>query len=232
MARINSKNSDIAKKIMELANSRYTWQAWSDVISMCAIAISNSMDIVHFDKRERQYMNIVTNYNGNERQTVAEIMAMVTDGFEQNPEQDLLGDLYMELNLGNHWTGQFFTPYGVCRAMAEIQDYRKNETDNFITVNDCACGGGATLIAAANSMKKRGINYQQEALFTAQDIDFTTAMMCYIQLSLLGCCAVVKVGDSIGEPMVKDEFERELYNSDSNYWYSPMFIVNSYKFCR
>lgn len=52
----------------------------------------------------------------------------------------------MELELNNHWTGQFFTPYNICRLMAEmtLQDaVRKIEREGGISINDPACGAGA-----------------------------------------------------------------------------------------
>ena len=50
----------------------------------------------------------------------AKCFAIVVEALERNPDQDFLGRLYMSLELGNHWKGQFFTPYDVCRCMAEI----------------------------------------------------------------------------------------------------------------
>ena len=35
-------------------------------------------------------------------------------------EQDFLGELFMALDMGNEWRGQFFTPYSVCSLMAAI----------------------------------------------------------------------------------------------------------------
>lgn len=56
------------------------------------------------------------------------------------------------------------------------------------------------LIAFANVAREHKLNYQRDVLFVAQDIDQTAALMCYIQLSLLGCPAVVIVGDSLAKP--------------------------------
>lgn len=39
---------------------------------------------------------------------------------ERNPDQDFLGKMFMQLELGNHWKGQFFTSYNVCHLMAEM----------------------------------------------------------------------------------------------------------------
>lgn len=54
-------------------------------------------------------------------------------------------------------------------------------------------------------------------LFSAQDIEETVALMCYIQLSLLGVAGFVKVGNSLTDP---------IRNGDSleNYWFTPMYF--------
>ena len=62
-----------------------------------------------------------------------------------------------------------------------IQTLEKQE---WISVNDPACGAGATLVAAANIFHRKKINYQTRVLLTANDIDRVVAQMCYIQLSL------------------------------------------------
>lgn len=93
--------------------------------------------------------------------------------------------------------------------------------DKGITVHDDCCGGGATLIAAANvarnDLEKAGFNFQNHILFSAQDIEETVALMCYIQLSLLGVAGFVKVGNSLTDP---------IRNGDSleNYWFTPMYF--------
>lgn len=50
----------------------------------------------------------------------AEMLGLITMVLEENPEQDFLGSMFMRLELGNHWKGQFFTPYSVCKVMAEM----------------------------------------------------------------------------------------------------------------
>lgn len=55
----------------------------------------------------------------------------------------------------------------------------------------------------------------------AQDIDHAAAMMCYIQLSLLGCPAVVIVGDTLAKPML---------HTDNDVWYTPFYHLNRWRF--
>lgn len=50
-------------------------------------------------------------------------------------------------------------------------------------------------------MVRRGIGPRQ-MLYVAQDIDRTAALMCYLQLSLLGCAGYVVVGDTLLQPSV------------------------------
>ena len=192
---------------------------------MYACAISNAVDKEHFEKREELYMKTVKKYNAQEREVFPQLAAEVVMALEKNPEQDFLGGVYMALNLGNEKDGQFFTPYHVCQLMADIAIGNllpQVKEHGYITINDCACGAGATLIAGIHSarrvLEKENLNWQNHILVTAQDIDFTTALMCYIQLSLLGCAAYIKIGNSLTDPMCENA-------SKENYWYTPMYFM-------
>ena len=124
--------------------------------------------------------------------------------FRSEPDQDFLGEMFMGLNLGSHWKGQFFTPYNVCRMMAEMQAdgiEERVQRQGWISVNDPCCGAGALLIAFRNAMVRRKLG-PDTALYVAQDIDRTAALMCYLQLSLLGCAGYVVVADSLLHPTV------------------------------
>ena len=72
-----------------------------------------------------------------------------------------------------------------------------------------------------NVARKHGINYQEQVLFVAQDIDRTAAMMCYIQLSLLGCPAVVAIGDSLAKPYP---------HPDNEVWHTLFYHLNQWRF--
>ena len=61
------------------------------------------------------------------------------------------------------------------------------ENAGFFSVSDPACGAGALLIAFANLCRRKNICYHDKVLFVAQDIDLIAGLMCYIQLSFLGC---------------------------------------------
>lgn len=165
----------------------------------------------------------------------AEMLGLITMALEENPEQDFLGSMFMRLELGNHWKGQFFTPYSVCKAMAEMNapDLEATiEAKGWVSVNDPACGAGATLIAMANTMKNHEVNYQNHALFVAQDIDRVAGMMCYIQLSLLGCAGYVAIADTLCDPLVGSNVLQPMPNENQEVWYTPMYASEVWHFRR
>lgn len=201
-----------------LCQSRSRWKVWCDFIHLMAYSISNAVDGIHREEREAKYLKIAKGYSPAEMETFVRLFANVVTAIEKNPEQDFLGSLYMHLQLGNEWAGQFFTPYHVSRMMAEMQvDGAAAEIKNkgFITVSDCCIGGGAMLIAFANACRSANINYHNNVLFVGQDIDYTVALMAYIQLSLLGCPGYIVVGNSLTEPLTGDPLfapmDRETY---------------------
>ena len=58
------------------------------------------------------------------------------------------------------------------------------------------------IIAAAQTLKEKGVDYQRKMRVVAQDLDWKGVYMCYLQLSLLGIDAVVAQGDTLCEPYV------------------------------
>lgn len=223
----SEKHLDARKEFLRVFRQltyRYrSWDVWSDFIIMFACALSNPVDKKHFDEREDLYLRTIKRYNKQEQPLFSELAAYTVMALEENQEQDFLGSVYTELGLNSNEHKQIFTPYHVCELMAEItmEDVAERvKKEGYVTLNDPCCGAGATLIAGIHVARKRlekaNLNYQNHILVTAQDIDMIVALMCYIQLSLLGIAAYIKVGDSLTEPMVENDFNK-------NYWFTPMY---------
>lgn len=131
--------------------------------------------------------------------------------------------------LGNDHAGQFFTPYDVCRCMAEITFDPKLHPDmeGFISVSDPACGAGATLLAFLNVCKRRNICYHNKVLVIAQDIDFIVGLMCYIQCSFMGCAGYVVIGDTLTDPATAYDSRGLLPAGPQNrIWYMPFLSTD------
>lgn len=224
----SEKHLDARKEFLrvfrQLIYRHRSWDIWSDFIIMFACALSNPVDKNHFDEREALYLRTIKKYNKQEQPLFSELAAYTVVALEENQEQDFLGSIYTELGFNSKEHEQIFTPYHVCELMAEItmEDVvEKVKKDRYITLNDPCCGAGATLIAGIHAARKRlekaNLNYQNHILVAAQDIDMVVALMCYIQLSLLGVAAYIKVGNSLTEPMTEND-------SLDNYWFTMMYF--------
>lgn len=225
---IRKTDKDARKNFLQIFNQlayrHRAFDVWRDFIVMFACSLSNPVDKTHYEEREKRYLKIIKKYNKQEQEKFPELAAYVVMALEENPEQDFLGSIFMELNLGNKSNSQFFTPYHVCEAMAKITEediVSIVKEKGYTTITDPCCGAGATLIAAVNEAKKQlakeNLNFQNHVLVVAQDIDETVALMCYIQLYLLGVAAYIKVGDVFTQPISTDD-------SGENYWFTMMYF--------
>lgn len=79
-------------------------------------------------------------------------------------------------------------------------------------------------MAFANECTRQGVNYQTSVLFVAQDIDLTAGLMCYIQLSLLGCPGYVVIGNTLTEPSVSLDKRGLIPQDKGNVWYMPFYF--------
>lgn len=231
MAKVVRGVDDYKKEFLSIFNSlcgrHGRWEVWSDFIQLTAIDISNVTDKGNAPKRAADARNIAKKYSEDEIKRMAEMLMQMVYAIDENPDQDFLGELYMNLDLGNEHAGQFFTPYNVCRMMSEmnVSDAKKEVADKgWISVLDCCCGAGALLVAFANTCKRNEINYQECVLFAAQDIDYIVGMMCYIQLSLLGASGYVVIGDSLSKPMRFYDKRGLIPVHGPNIWYTPFFF--------
>lgn len=212
--------------IKKLAMRHSCWQVWNDFLTMTTISMANVAHVVEKEERELEYHKVRNRYSEQELEEFTKLLGFTIQALEHNPEQDFFGELYHALHLEQQQKGQFFTPYHICQFMSSVVTdmdsiNRELESKGYISVSDPACGSGAMLVAFANTMKNNLINYQEQVLFVAQDIDYTAAMMCYVQLSLLGCSAIIIIGDSLAKPG---------FHPDNEVWYTPMYYLNWQRF--
>lgn len=196
----SNHQAELSKILRGLAHRHHLWKVFCDFVAMAAISISNATDRRHAVQREAEYMRIVAQYSKDEANELARGLAHVVMGLEVGLS-DFLGALFMGLELGDAWKGQFFTPYEVSRLMAAMtmgdKAQREIENKGFITVCDPCIGGGAMVIAAAHALMDADINYQLCMHAVGVDIDIVAVHMAYVQLSLLHIPAVLYHGNSL-----------------------------------
>lgn len=129
-----------------------------------------------------------------------EMLSAFIDALEEDSDRDVMGYVYNALGLPINARSQFFTPYSISKMIAKMMLADSAEAikeKGYVTICDPCAGSGGMLVAAFNVLREQGVNPQAEAWFEAQDISQDTALMCYVQMSLLGMAGRVIVGDSL-----------------------------------
>src|SRR2546421_2400700 len=185
--------------IRQLSYSQHLFTTFRHFVELSAIAFSNAADPINKAAREAQYLAIVKQYKPDTFRKFPELLGMLTQCLEQEPT-DVLGVLYHRLELHNEQSGQFFTPYPVCQAIAKmlVHDARQLvEEQEFIRAHEPCVGSGAMVIALAQTLREEGINYQQTLHVTAIDIDLLAVHMAYVHCTLLHIPAIIVHGDTL-----------------------------------
>lgn len=207
---------NMIKIFNSLNYKRDLFTTFSDFTELAALSISNSIDKSKYKPREEQYLRIIRKYNKDEAEIFPKLLGELVDELESNPK-DILGQVFMELELGSKWKGQFFTPFEICELTAEITFNDKDiKSKGYITFNEPCCGAGAMIIAFANVMRKKGYNPQKQLKIICNDIDSRCVHMTYVQLSLLGLQAVIYQGNTLTLEI-------------TDVWRTPMWLFRNYK---
>ena len=193
----------IIRIIDEISGSYSRYEIFSDWVKSCALAMSNACTFIPDDvwtSREKEYMAIANKHGEKAMHRFSEMLAILTMIFEDEMS-DVLGQIYMEGEMGSKQTGQFFTPYHISEMCAKIALSNVREGGKYV-MNEPSCGGGGMIIATAAALKEAGIDYQMVMDVTAQDLDWKGVYMCYLQLSLLGISATCIQSDTLsGQPV-------------------------------
>ena len=181
----------IIKSFNDFDGSRNRHSLFCDWVKFMAISISNQ---VWFSwEREEEYRQLAGTYEAESMSRFSDMMGMLWEAFDTEIN-DYLGQIYMEGNMGNKSTGQFFTPFHLAELVAMMQP---NDPEQKVIVNEPACGGGGMVLAKAKAIQAAGGNYQDTLKVIAQDLDRTGVYMTYTQLSMAGINAVVIQGDTL-----------------------------------
>lgn len=204
---------DIISFISAASGAYSPYQIFYDWVECLALATANSSTLFHdavWEEREKRYLDVMNRHDEKTRQQFLEMTAALIDVYESGFD-DVLGDIYMKSGCGNGHLGQFFTPYHISQLTAasglEVQLYHfgendkiKNPDDEIIRLNEPSTGGGANIIATAEYLHNKGIDYQKRLKVVAQDLDWLAVYMTYIACSYYGIDAIVVQGDTLLHP--------------------------------
>ena len=214
----HKKNLD--ELIQRMGSTHSTWKVFDDFLAISTISVSNAVDQESWDEREKEYLSIVSRYSKQEMESFVCMFSELVLALEDKSDRpgDVLGEVFPDLELHNHYTGQFFTPQHLSDFMGDITAIdvgRIIEKHGYCSILEPASGSGTMLLGFAQAMKQQGYNYQKQLLAQAVDVDIRCVHMTYLQLSLYGIPAVVIHGNS-------------LTMEEWSHWKTPMYQLGGW----
>ena len=144
---------------------------------------------------------------------------MLLSSYSKNKNQDILGEIYEELQINKRKLGQVFTPFKVADLLSNTiysEQFVKTtmEEKNFISVYDPACGTGRLLYSSYASLLR--CKAKPENIFiVGGELDLLCCCITYVQLSLMGANAVISHQDTL-ELKTYDTFYTFNYITNKN----------------
>lgn len=138
-------------------------------------------------------------YSGREGEEFGRLFGIYCLAVESMPFRDILGELFMELDVNSARNGQYFTPWHIADMMARMQFSREQFRDIIaakgeVSVHDPCCGSGVMLLAFASVVYSETGEWGLGKLrLYGSDIDLRCVHMCRIQLRMNGLDSVGKI---------------------------------------
>ena len=148
------------------------------------------------------FMNAVTDpdgfrkcldrYSRAEGEEFGRLMGLYVEAVEAEPFRDILGEVFMRLDVKSAQAGQYFTPWVIAEAMARMTFNREDferlvREKGEVSVCDPAVGSGVMLLAFAGVVHQEFGRWGANRLrLYGTDIDVRCVNMCRIQLRMNG----------------------------------------------
>ncbi len=209
--------ADFKKTFRELAPYKHRYEVFKDFVTMAACSLHNSLWKEPI--REEEYLAIIKGYKPDDQKAFPKLLGSLIAALDSEP-RDVLGPLYMELEIANKDAGQFFTPPELSEMMARMTfapELERLDSQPFLTAGEPACGAGGMILALVKVMTQAGHDPARKLWVQAIDVDRMAALMCYTQLSLWHVPAEVIVGNTLSWDI------REV-------WYTPAHHLGMWRY--
>lgn len=116
----------------------------------------------------------------------------------QKTNREALGELWT-CYCSNEQNGQFFTPWPICQAMAQmtlgdVKHLDERDDDDKMSIADPCSGAGILLLAAGKLIPPQ---HMHKVVFYAQDIDYYCARITALNMLFFNMNSIVVWGDSL-----------------------------------
>ena len=192
---------ELEKLLQEMRKGYSARDNFALLMEIMSITLANVVRTPQWEEREQQYLRLI---KGVDVSTTTKAFAYIMEWFGKQAEPvDLLGPFHTWVGMDNSGSGQFFTPWSVAVMMSEISLGTEEAMKaviakkGYATINDPTCGASGMLVAAANVLQRKDIDYTKSAAFYGQELMPTTARTCFVQCALYGMPAVIGHGDTL-----------------------------------
>ncbi|UNW11151.1 N-6 DNA methylase (plasmid) [Acinetobacter indicus] len=167
----NSQEIDAAFKefkdiLKSIDPSKKRFEVFSDFVTMFACSIRNSMaglnkELFNQDI-EAEYLSIIKRYKPSDVQKFPQLCSLIVILLNlHGTPHDVLGDLYMDLEFGEKYKAQFFTPSPISELMASMNAESMAQVirdKGYVTASDPACGAGSALLGMVSELIGKKFN--------------------------------------------------------------------------
>jgi len=150
-------------------------------------------------------------YSYREGSELGRLFNLYVCAVEKMPFRDILGELFMRLDVNSAKSGQYFTPWPIAEMMARMQFSREDfeakvAEKGEVTVCDPAVGSGVMLLAFASVVHNElGRDAVKHLRLYGTDTDERCVLMCRIQLRMNGLDMVGRIAALMGNSTAFNE---------------------------
>ena len=156
------------------------------------------------------FRDCLDHYTREQGEEFSWLLGVYVNAVEADPFRDILGELFMRLDVNSANSGQFFTPMNIAEMMAGMQfdkaDFERTvQEKGYVSVCDPAVGSGVMLLAFAKVVHAELGRWGTSKLsLYGQDIDQRCVHMCRIQLRMNGLDAFGRMAGMRGDSPVSE----------------------------
>ena len=150
------------------------------------------------------YKDCLDKFTFKEGSELGRLLAIYTDAAERMPFRDILGELFMRLDINSVRSGQFFTPGSLAEMMVRMQFSKEGfeaavAEKGEVTVCDPAVGSGVMLLAFGKLVSEEcGRSALRHLKLYGTDIDERCVLMTRIQLRMNGLDSFGRMAGRLG----------------------------------
>ena len=128
--------------LLDFSNGKYDIKKiFSDIVALEAYFIN--IFLIGKEEYSKAFDRIIQTYTISEQGEIYKVLLELAELFNKHYKEyeDILGNVFNQLNLGNVKTGQFFTPTNISDLMSKVIGIDKDKLDKegYVTLHEPTC---------------------------------------------------------------------------------------------